>query len=238
MQPTTERTPAPHSWPMSVAVLSLVLLAILIPIAAMLIAFAASFTIWGEVSPERAADSYHAVLVGAISGGLAVVGGVVAVVAGRGVAVRIVAACALLIGLFTGGVHTLFALSYQRSITPVAVPQQPPAPTCGPDSHPAVFGGDSRYTACPDDLATATDLLDEVLPQLPTTDVTVASVTQVASQLHPDVYDQAVAFDNGDIVVAWYPAPVTCATALWRDGAWQPQPLGMLAEGGCIYVGG
>ena len=76
------------------------------------------------------------------------------------------------------------------------------------------------------------------MPQLPTENVTGASVDAAASGIEPEIYEGTHEYDNGDIVVAWYPAPVTCAIALWRDGGWTQEATGLLADGGCIYVGG
>ena len=237
MEPYAGRTASPKKhWPMTLATLSLIFLAIIIPIGAFLVGIVSNFSLSGQTpTPDRAQDAFYAVLVGLISGALAVIAGIVAIFAGRGVGVRVVAVVAILVGLFTGGIHSLFVYSYIRSTTPPVT--APEGPSCGPGSHPAVFGGDSRYTACPDDLATADDFLEQAVDELPVQDVTPASVDAVASQLGSEFYDGTYPFDDGTIVVAWYPAPVTCALATWSGESWNLEATGALADGGCVYGG-
>lgn len=194
------------AWPLTLATVSLVLLTLVLPIALGYFAFVSAFCLPQACDGRDGTGAMIAMIIAAISGFAGAVGGIVAAVAGRGVAVKIVGILALIIGLVTGGFPALLVYNQARMEQLANPPApEPPGPSCGPESHPAVFGGDSRYTPCPEDAAVADALLSEAVPQLPTTDVTVASVEAIASTISPDAYDTTYLFDNGDLVVAWIP---------------------------------
>jgi hypothetical protein len=225
-----------RSWPMPTAVAALVLFATLIPLGCLFVAFVAAFRLSGTSPTEDDYSTVTGLLIAAvISAAIALGMALASAFGGRGPGVRVVAIIAILVALVTGGVPGVILLSQLRGQADSAGgPSEPVAPACGPESHPVVFGGDSRYTPCDDDIATADAFLAEAVTQLPTENVTATSVDAAASGIAPETYEGAVEFDNGDIVVAWYPAPVTCAVALWRDGSWAPEVQGMLVDGGCI----
>ena len=229
-----------RTWPMPTAVGALVVFATLIPLGCLFFGFVAAFRLSGT-SP--AMDDYSTVrglLIAAVISAVIAIGTALAsAFAGRSAGVRVVAVIAILVALVTGGVPGVILLNQLRdqADSPDGL-SEPVAPACGPESHPVVFGGDSRYEPCPADVAIADAFLDTVVAKLPSENVTAASVDATASGIAPETYEGAVAFNNGDIVVAWYPAPVTCAIALWRDGSWAPEVRGMLVDGGCIYFGG
>jgi hypothetical protein len=229
-----------RTWPLPNAVAALAMFAIVIPVACFVFGLGASFSLPGGTPPDESArDATRAwFIAGTISALLAIGLAVSSAIAGRGVAVRVVSVIAILIALMTGGLLGFLLLSEARGHVDSTPDHVEPVVPCGPESNPIVFGGDSRYQACPDDIATASDFLDAAVPKLPLEDVTAASVDSVASGINPDTYDGTHEYDNGDITVAWYPAPVTCAMATWRDGAWTPEVVGLLADGGCIYRGG
>jgi hypothetical protein len=230
-----------RSWPMPTAVAALVLFAIAIPLGCILYGLRVSLSFPGATPPtdDDLATTGRFLAAAVISAVIAIGMALASAFAGRGAAVRVVAVIAILVALVTGGVPGVILLSQLRGQSDSADgPSEPVAPACGAESHPVVFGGDSRYVACPDDIATANDLLTTAVTQLPTENVTAASVDAVASGIEPELYAGTHAYDNGDIVVAWSPAPVTCAMALWRDGSWTPEAVGLLVDGGCIYVGG
>ena len=223
------------------AIAALVVFAILVPLLCTFYGLLASFSLPGATPPSDDNQIItRGLLIAALVSALAAIGiAIASAFFGRGVAVRVVAIVAIVIALVTGGAPALLLLGEARSHVYSAPPStEPIAPSCGPESHPVVFGGGARYTACDADIATAGAFLDSAVMQLPIDNVTVASVDAVASRIAPETYEATIEFDNGDIVVAWYPAPVTCATAVWRDGLWAPEVVGKLAEGGCIYTGG
>ncbi len=226
---------------MPMAISALVLFAIVIPAGCLFYGLLASLSFAGGTPPT---EDDHAATRGLLTAG--VISAVVALgmaltsaIAGRGAAVRVVAVIAILLALVAGGAAGVLLLSVPAGRVDSQLDTgQPVAPACGPESHPVILGGDSRYTACDADRATAQEFLDTAVTELPIENVTASSVDAVASGIEPETYEGAIAFDNGDIVVAWYPAPVTCATALWRGGFWSLEVVGMLADGGCIYAGG
>lgn len=223
------------------AVAALVLFALVLPLGCLFFGFLASFTLAGATpTTDEAHDLSRGLFIAATISALIAIGMALAsAIVGTGVGVRVVATVAILSALVTGGFAGLMILSVPRGEVDSGTDTvEPVAPACGPDSHPVIFGGDSRYEACPDDIASAEQFLDSAVTLLPIEKVTAASVDAVASGIESEVYEGTIEFDNGDIVVAWYPAAVTCAIATWRDGAWSPEVRGMLAEGGCIYIGG
>jgi len=230
-----------RTWPMPNAIAALVLFAVLVPLACTFLGFWLSFSLPGGTPPsdDNRDVTRGLFIAGGVSALVAIGMALASAVAGRGVAVRVVAVVAILVALATGGFLGVMLLSEARSqVDSSQGPAEPAAPSCGPESHPTVFGGDSRYEACADDIATADEFLQSAVTQLPTEDVTVASVDAIASGIEPESYDTTYEFGNGDITVAWLPAPVTCAVATWRDGVWMSEVVGLLADGGCIYMGG
>lgn len=227
-------------WPGILAAVSLAVFALVLP----WVAFGGvikDVSIWGggtfTESQMRAQLAWATT--GLISGLLAVGTAIAAIVGSRTTGPRVASGFSIGLGTIAALVFLVITSGISSALPHEAPDAGPPVPSCGPDSHPLVFGGDSRYTPCPEDEAVASALLDEVLPQLPTQDVTVASVEAIASQLHADVYDSTVGFDQGTIpvVVAWYPAPVTCAIAQYREPTgWEVEVSGMLVDGGCIYT--
>ncbi len=231
----------PRTWPLPNAVAALALFAIVIPVACIFFGLLESFSFSNSTPPDESAYAITRVwlVAGTVSAVIAIGLGLSSAIAGRGVAVRIVSVLAILAALVTGGFQGLLLLSEAReALDSMPDHVEPVPPPCGPESHPTVFGGDSRYQPCAADVATATEFMDTAVPQLPIENVTAASVDAVASGIEPEVYDGAHEYDNGDITVAWYPAPVTCVVATWRDGTWNPEVTGLLADGGCIYLGG
>jgi hypothetical protein len=230
-----------RTWPMPTTVTALVLFAIVIPAGCLFSGLLASFSLAGGTPPtEEAHDTTRGLLIaGLISAVIAIGMALASAIAGRSAAVRVVAVIAILIGRLSGGVLGILLLSEPAGhVDSQPDTGEPVPPACGPESHPVVMGGDSRFTACEADRAAAQEFLETAVTELPIVDVTVSSVDAAASGIDPATYEGAHGFDNGDIVVAWYPAPVTCATALWRGGFWSLEVVGMLADGGCVYLGG
>lgn len=229
-----------RTWPMPTAVAALVLFAIVVPLGCMFFGFLSSFSLAGGTPPtDDAQDVTRGLFIAAAISALLAIGlAIASAIGARTIGVRVVAVLAILVALVTGGFPAVLLLSELRSnIAANPPPAEPAAASCGPESHPVVFGGDSRYQPCADDAAAAADFLDTAVTGLPIENVTVAAVDAIASGIEPDSYDHTTEVD-GAIVVAWFPAPVTCALATWRDGFWSLETTGMLADGGCIYTGG
>jgi len=239
MEPYAGRPRQPEQptrvWPTLVAVIALLLFAITIPLAAFVTMIVNSIKIDGPTSAEQSA-AFTAVVVGLISGIVAIAAGIASVVKGTGVA-RGFAVAAIIVGLLAGGVNTLFLGTYLRMNAPASPPQSQ-APVCGPESHPTVFGGDSRYEVCPGDRKRAEVFAGNTLSALPTVDVTAESIDDFASQLgNQPGYGGTIGTDDG-LIAVWVPAPVTCAILTWDGNAWSKEVTGMLADGGCVYLGG
>lgn len=222
-EPPAAATPTDPRWPLPLAVASLILLAVMIPIVALAVAVAQS------LSEGSRGGAVAAVIVGLISALAAVITGMFAIARGRAGA-KIVAVIAIIAGLLTGGVNTLLLGMYYRSLPHEVSAPQPAAPDCGIGSHPTVYGPDDRYTACPDDIATAGAFASELIPTLPTQDVTVESLLEFGRG--EDTFAGAKQVD-GMPSAAWVPAEVTCLYVTWDGATWQTEILGMYADGGC-----
>jgi hypothetical protein len=226
------------TWPNTVAVAALVGLAILVPVFAFVVA--ASYATWPgtERSPTDDQTQFAWLVVGTCGALAAIALALVAAAAG-GTSTRVLAAATCIVAIATGGFMGLLAVGVYRTL-----PQPPAAsdsrPTCGPDSRPPVYGGDSRYSPCDDDMELAQSLVPTIVGALPVADVTRASVDDAAARLEADGvtgYEGAVAVDEEVVVAAWTAAPVTCVVAVWSEGAWQISVDGLLVDGGCGLPG-
>lgn len=228
------------SWTEYLGFTSLLLFALAVPFFAFFNALTAVSWFGAQSQPGEREEQFTWLIVGIASNALAIVLALIAAAAGKKAA-RVLAAVTVPIAL----VGVVF-LGYVAKGTADMLPDRPAAaeqsdrPTCGPDSRPAAYGGDSRYTVCPDDEAAATVLLAELTAELPLVDVTTESVDAAASAASERLdapYLGTREWDNGDITAAWSPGPVTCAVALWRDGAWTSWVEGATIEHECIYTG-
>jgi hypothetical protein len=224
-------------WPLPVAVLALVMLDAVVPVISVFGALQHVSLFGGtSMTPDQQREQFAWFVAGTVSAGIGLVAGIVAIAAARSVAPRVVGAFALVLAVVVGGVLALASLSAARALPREPAPQSD-VPSCGPDSHPVVFGGGDRYTACPEDLATAQDFVREITPDLPTDEVTPDAVDRFAKQATASAaYGQAIDLGDGTLVAAWVPAPVTCAIFTWDGSSWQSEVTGLLADGGCIYL--
>ncbi|HWM33851.1 MAG TPA: hypothetical protein VNR36_06390 [Pseudolysinimonas sp.] len=235
----------PRAWPLVLALIALTVLAFLIPVVAFLQALQQISLLPGPAPTEDELRTQIGwLLTGAGSAGLGLVAAIVAIAASRrSVAPRVVGGFAIALSLIVAG-----TLSFVAWVVAGSLPQPPPpateqAPDCGPESHPVVYGGDDRYTACPEDLAAGQAFVDATMPDLPTDDVTPDAMDAFAADL-PDSstaadaeYSQSIeAFDT--VIAVWVPAPVTCAILTWDGTSWHSEVTGLLVDGGCVYLGG
>jgi hypothetical protein len=224
-------------WPLIIATLALVVFDAVIPVLSVREALQHVSLFGGStMTPDQQREQLAWLVAGALSAGIGFVAGIVAIAAARSIAPRVVGAFALLLAAVVGGLLGLASVSTARALPDDPAPQSD-VPSCGPDSHPVVFGGGDRYTACPEDLATAQDFVREITPDLPTDEVTPDAVDRFAKQATASgTYVQAIEPGDGTLVAAWVPAPVTCAIFTWDGASWQSEVTGLLADGGCIYL--
>ena len=140
---------------------------------------------------------------------------------------RVLTSVAVVVALISGGANAVLLGSALPDPQPIAEPEQT-WPDCGPDSRPAVFGGDTRYTPCPQDVAIAEALLAERLPLLPVTDVTPESVAAAVPDAKVGMITDTV------LGVVWVPMPATCGIATWDGATWTTEVVGGYVDGGCL----
>ena len=140
---------------------------------------------------------------------------------------RVLTSVAVVVALFSGGANAVMLGAALPDPEPAAEPEQT-WPDCGPDSRPAVFGGDTRYTPCPQDVAITEAMLAERMPLLPVTDVTPESVAAVVPDAEVGMISDTV------LGVVWIPMPATCGVATWDGATWTAEVLGGYVDGGCM----
>lgn len=200
--------------------------------------------LWGgPLTESEGRETLGWLIAGAVCGVLAVIGGAAAVALDRRVATRIVGALAIASGVLTIGFFGVFLVSAARTADPPSASSGAASePTCGPDSHPAFYGGDSRWEPCPQDVADAERFAAELLPALPTSGVTVLAVDSVATDpalldgRSAETYFGSGVNPDGTLTAEWTGAPVTCIDLTWNGAAWTSQAQGALIEGGCGYA--
>jgi hypothetical protein len=224
------------AWANPAASIALVVFTVFVPFLAFAGVIGAASWFGSTQSDDDRIASFVWSLVAVISLVIAFVVAVVAAVAG-GRAARILACITVpltLVGLVFFGALT--ASSGDRLPQATASPTVA-EPDCGPDSRPPVYGADSRYSPCEDARAIAEELLPAISAALPTDDVTIETLDATAEALTSDgqlpdgIYRGAYAFDNGDVVARWNPAPVTCILAEWQNDSWTVRVTGALVEG-------
>ena len=121
-----------RTWPMPTAIAALVLFALLIPLACVFLGLWTSFSLPGGTPPsDDARDVTRGLFIaGAVSALVAIGMALASAIAGRGVAVRVVAVIAILIALVTGGFQGLMLLSEARATVRFdSGPVEPVGPT-------------------------------------------------------------------------------------------------------------
>lgn len=236
----------PAGW---IAGIALVLFAILIPWIAFAVVLGYVNVLGATVLEE---SEWQTVItwsiVGLASGGVAILGAIVVWIISRRSAPKAIAAGAFVFGLLAVFVWG-YATSWATSTAWLAYPPEPTRPECGGMSQPTVLGGTDRFTPCPDDVATAERFVAEILPELPTSNVTTDAVDRFAGQVAEDaadaadpvlnsvVYEYSEQTAEGDIRAVWIPAEVTCAILTWDGEAWRSEVTGLLVDGGCVVYG-
>ena len=175
-------------------------------------------------------------IAGAVSALVAIGMALASAFAGRGAAVRVVAAFAILVALVTGGFPGLMLLSEAREPWIRPAPSNPTGRPAGPNRiRPSSAATRGTWRAPTTSRRRTTSSTRGA--ELPTENVTAASVDAVASGIEPELYAGTHAYDNGDIVVAWFrrPSPAPCAVA---RRVVDTEAAGLLVDGGCIYTGG
>ncbi|MGN6272050.1 MAG: hypothetical protein ACTHMQ_03060 [Protaetiibacter sp.] len=224
------------SWSSPAASIALVVFTVFIPFLAFAGVIGAASLFGGTQSDADKVTSFAWSLAAVVSLVIAFVLAVVAAMAG-GRAARILVCITVplsLVGLIVFGAMTAsFGDRLPQATTPPIVAE----PDCGPDSRPPFYGADSRYSPCDDALAIAEELLPAISAALPTDEVTIESLDAAAQALTSDgrlpdgIYRGSYAFDNGDVVARWNPAPVTCIVAEWQNDSWNVRVTGALVEG-------
>lgn len=219
------------------ASIALVVFTVFIPFLALAGVIGAASWFGSAQSDADKIESFAWSLAAVISLVIAFVGALVAAMAG-GRAARILAC--ITVPLTLGGLVFFGALTASSGDRLPHATTPPPIfaePDCGPDSRPPFYGADSRYSPCEDALAIAEGLLPAISAALPAEGVTVETLDATAEALASDgrlpdgIYRGSYAFDNGDVVARWNPAPVTCIVAQWQNDAWDVRVTGALVEG-------
>ena len=224
------------AWSSPAASIALIVFTVFIPFLAFAGVIGAASWFGSTQSDADKVTSFAWSLAAVISLVIAFVLAVVAAMAG-GRAARILACVTVpltLVGLVFFGALTASSADRlpQATTSPIAA-----EPDCGPDSRPPFYGADSRYSPCDDARALAEELLPSISAALPTDDVTIESLDATAQALTSDgrlpdgIYRGSYAFENGDVVARWNPAPVTCIVAEWQNDSWNVRVTGALVEG-------
>lgn len=211
---------------MPLAIAAIVVLGLILPAWLWLSGVFQTISFFGSsVDDDARARGTTSFVIGLVCAGISVVVVLVASRRSSPVPRAVVGTIAVLVALITGGVNAATAIGIQPERQTQA--EEETGPTCGPDSHPTVFGGDARYDPCPEQIAEAELFLEKEVPRLPVSEVTLESVRSSA----PDAEVGMV--DESSIGVAWLAAPVTCATATWDGTAWTTEVVGLYVDGGC-----